>query len=77
MMKDKRKAVGLEGKGIAKIFVGSIGFRNVVMAHDTKKRQGYLLVKLVPDVVMLRDKEEQQGCLLVKALKMEVDTMNF
>lgn len=49
MMKDKRKVVGLEGKGIAKIFVGSIGFRNVVMAHDTKKRQGCLLVKLVPE----------------------------
>lgn len=45
MMKDKRKAVGLEGKGIAKIFIGSIGLRNVVMAHDTKKRQGCLLVK--------------------------------
>lgn len=49
MLKDKRKSVGSEGKGIAKIFVGSIGFRNVVMAHDTKKRQGYLLVKLVPE----------------------------
>lgn len=49
MMKDKRKVVGLEGKGIAKIFVGSIEFRNVVMAQDTKKRQGCLLVKLVPE----------------------------
>ena len=48
-MKYKRKSVGLEAKGIAKIFVGSIGGRNVVMAHDTKKRQGCLLFKLVPE----------------------------
>lgn len=47
-MKNKRKAVGLEEKGIAMIFAGSIGLRNVVMAHDTKKQQGCLLVKLVP-----------------------------
>lgn len=48
-MKYKRKSVGLEGKGIAKIFVGSIGLRNVVMARDKEELKGCLLVKLVPE----------------------------